>query len=582
MTQDNGNWVRRRTAALLAAALVASPVLSAPLTALANDGQPVAASSTEQPETGSGTEDAPGTETSPGGGTEDAPEGDTGTATGVATIDGQSYDTLEAAIAAASEGQTITLTSNVELAAPVDLPAGVTLDGNGHELTCTAEVASGALVNVTNANVTVKNLTVNTAGLVKHGIQFYCTTGGTIEGCTVNGGRYTAVCVNGSQVTIKDTVLNPDEGAYASVEYGMGSGVTSVPAVSLEGVTTKSQTAPLVYVDSATMSRVAENSDPKIEATDTQAIVDKINSSLTGAQVSLDESGSATTGKPSDPEPDPDPNPPAQTGEPVKVQSATGGSIKVSASRADAGDTVTVTLTPNEGQKVGTVTVTDAEGNEVEVTPGEKDGQYTFVMPDSAVSVSATFVCDGGEHCPTHAYPDVDQDDWYHAAVDWAAENDVMTGYATGDFGPDDAISRAQMATVLWRLAGSPETSTSGLPADCSADSFYGEAVAWALEDGAFTGYATGDFGPADNLTREQAATVLWRSFGSPQVEGDLSSYPDADEVSDFAEDAMRWAVSEGIITGENPEEGVHLLDPQGTCSRAELAAILMRISDSE
>ena len=132
---------------LLTAALAASPVLSAPLTALADDGQPAAATSAEQPETGATT------------------------TTGVAAVNGQSYDTLEAAIAAASAGQAVTLEQDVELAAPIDLPAGVTLDGSGHALTCTAEVANGALVSVTNDDVTVKNLTVNTEGLVKHGIH---------------------------------------------------------------------------------------------------------------------------------------------------------------------------------------------------------------------------------------------------------------------------------------------------------------------------------------------------------------------------------------------------------------------------
>lgn len=568
MTQENGSWVRRRTAVLLTAALVASPVLSAPLTALADDGQPVAASSTDQPGADGDASTTPGT--------------DAGTTGTVATIDGTPYATLEAAVAAASAGQTITLTADVELAAAVDLPAGVTLDGNGHSVTCTAEVANGALINVTGDNATVKNLTVNTEGLVKHGIQFYCVTGGTVEGCTVNGGRYTAICVNGSEATIKDSVLNPDASAYANVEYGMGSGVTKVPSVALEGVTSKSSTAPLVYVDASTMERVAENSDPKIDASDTEAIVSKINASLTGAQVSLDENGGATTGKPADPEPDPDPNPPAQTGEPVNVESATGGSVKVSASKADAGDTVTITLTPNEGQKVSSVTVKDASGNEVEVKPGEAENQYTFVMPDSAVTVSATFACDGGEHCPAHGYPDVNPDAWYHSAVDWAVESRAMVGYANGDFDPDGLVSRAQMATVLWNLADNPEVGTSKLPADCSSGAFYAGSVAWALESGAFSGYADGLFGPSDSITREQVVTVLWRQLGSPEVEADLSEYPDADKVSEFAESAMRWAVSEGIVSGENPEPGVRLLDPQGSCSRAELAAVLMRVSNSE
>ena len=565
MTQENGSWVRRRTAVLLTAALAASPVLSAPLTALADDGQPAAATSAEQPET------------------------DATTTTGVAAVNGQSYDTLEAAIAAASAGQTVTLEQDVELAAPIDLPAGVTLDGGGHSLTCTAEVANGALVSVTNDDVTVKNLTVNTEGLVKHGIQFYCVTGGVVESCTVNGGRYTSICVNGSEVTIRDTTLNPDASAYASVEYGMGSGVTKVPSVTLENVTSKSSTAPLVYADSSTMERVAENSDPKIDPSDTAAIVGKINSTLTGAQVSLDENGGATTGKPEDPapDPDPDPNPPAQTGEPVSVEPSAGGTVKVSATRAEAGDTVTITLEPNEGQKVDAVTVTDAEGNRVEVKPGAQENEYTFVMPDSAVTVSATFACDGGESCPTHGYPDVDQSAWYHSAVDWATENGIMTGYGngTGDFGPTNPVERAQMAVVLWRLAGEPKADVSSLPSDCDKDAWYAEAVAWVLESGIFHGYNSEAFGPADNLTREQAVTVL---MNAAKVAGedvsqraDLSAFPDEASVAPYAREAMEWAVATGVISGTGSEPGARLLSPQGTCTRAELAAILMRNSNN-
>ena len=550
---------------LLTAALAASPVLSAPLTALADDGQPAAATSAEQPETGATT------------------------TTGVAAVNGQSYDTLEAAIAAASAGQAVTLEQDVELAAPIDLPAGVTLDGSGHALTCTAEVANGALVSVTNDDVTVKNLTVNTEGLVKHGIQFYCVTGGVVESCTVNGGRYTSICVNGSEVTIRDTTLNPDASAYASVEYGMGSGVTKVPSVTLENVTSKSSTAPLVYADSSTMERVAENSDPKIDPSDTAAIVGKINSTLTGAQVSLDENGGATTGKPEDPapDPDPDPNPPAQTGEPVSVEPSAGGTVKVSATRAEAGDTVTITLEPNEGQKVDAVAVTDAEGNKVEVKPGAQENEYTFVMPDSAVTVSATFACDGGESCPTHGYPDVDQSAWYHSAVDWATENGIMTGYGngTGDFGPTNPVERAQMAVVLWRLAGEPKADVSSLPSDCDKDAWYAEAVAWVLESGIFHGYNSEAFGPADNLTREQAVTVL---MNAAKVAGedvsqraDLSAFPDEASVAPYAREAMEWAVATGVISGTGSEPGARLLSPQGTCTRAELAAILMRNSNS-
>ena len=265
---------------------------------------------------------------------------------------------------------------------------------------------------------------------------------------------------------------------------------------------------------------------------------------------------------------------------PPEVPETDGGSIEVSPSRPHEGDEVTVTPEPDEGQEVVGVTVTDEDGERVEVTDN-RDGTWSFVQPSGSVTVEVTFDCDGGELCPSRGYADVDRDAWYHGVVDWAVTTGAMMGYAGGAYGPDDAISRAQLATVLWRLAGEPEGEAT-LPADCDAGAFYSEAVSWALGAGVFSGYESGLFGPADALTREQAATVLWLASGSPEAECDLSGYPDAGDVSEFASAAVRWAVSEGVISGRDAGQGVRLLDPQGTCSRAEVAALLMRLSDAE
>lgn len=555
MSQSNSGWVRRRTAVLLTAALAAAPLLPATAYATGTDGAPSGDSSSQPADQG------------------------------VASIDGTPYESLELALAAAQKGQTVTLNQNVEVASQLNVPEGVTLDGAGHTLACTAAIANGGVLDITNNDVTVKDLVVNTNGNAKHGIQFYCVTGGVVEGCTVDGGRYTSVCVNGAEVSIKSSTLNPDEGAYATIEYGMGSGVTSVPSVSLEDVTAGNDAAPLVYVDAATMERVAENSDPKIDATDTGAIVEAINKNLAGTQIYAGENGGATSEKPADPSPDP--QPPAETPEPVTVSEATGGSVSVSATSAKKGEKVTVMLAPEEGKVVGSVKVVDAEGNEVELTKGQSDNEYVFEMPASAVTVTATFVCDGGQSCPSHRFADVDQTAWYHLAVDWAVETGAMRGYANSDdFGPDDTLTRAQMAAVLYNIAGSPEVEAGELRPDCLAGSWYVSPVTWALEKGVFHGYddGTGNFGPNDSLTREQAACVL---MNAAEVAGedvsqraDLSAYPDADDVSDYAREAMEWAVERGLISGVETEDGGRVLDPQGTCTRAQLAALLMNASE--
>lgn len=172
-------------------------------------------------------------------------------------------------------------------------------------------------------------------------------------------------------------------------------------------------------------------------------------------------------------------------------------------------------------------------------------------------------------------FTDVAEGAWFADDVTWAADRGYMNGYAdgTGRFGPAEALSRAQMVTLLWNYDGMPATAVSALPSDCDGDAFYARPLSWALSAGYVSGYESGDFGPVDALTREQAVLILWRYLGRPSSDADLSAYPDAESVSSWAREAMAWAVSEGVITGKDGR-----LAPQGTCSRAELAAILRRL----
>ena len=186
-----------------------------------------------------------------------------------------------------------------------------------------------------------------------------------------------------------------------------------------------------------------------------------------------------------------------------------------------------------------------------------------------------------------HALPfaDAGEDEWYSEAVRWAWLSGVMTGYeGTDSFGTKDALTRAQMASVLYRLAGSPGAEASGLPADCDASAWYAGCVAWSLEAGVFAGYGDGSaFGPDDPLTREQAACVLMRAAASagadPSARADLSAYPDAGGVSEWAADALSWAVAEGVLSGVELPEGTRELQPARACTRAEMAALMMNLS---
>ncbi len=178
---------------------------------------------------------------------------------------------------------------------------------------------------------------------------------------------------------------------------------------------------------------------------------------------------------------------------------------------------------------------------------------------------------------PESDYDDVSFGEWFFDAVRWARDESLMTGYGDGSFGPNDAISRAQLAQVLWNRAGRPETDYAGASkfVDCSPSDFYASAVSWCSSNGYMTGYDETHFGPVNDMTREQLATVLWRMEGSPVASGDLSAFPDADGVSEFAREAMRWAVQVGAISGQG---STGELDPQGTLTRAQTAMIFMRL----
>ncbi len=271
------------------------------------------------------------------------------------------------------------------------------------------------------------------------------------------------------------------------------------------------------------------------------------------------------------------PQTPSQGEHAVKVEQAEGGKVVVTPTSADKGDEVTITATPDKGQEVRSVAVTTKDGKTVKVAKGDKANTWTFEMPDGEVTVKVVFGCDGGELCPTHKFDDVLTGAWYHDVVDWAVEEGLLSGYEDGKLGPDGTLSRAQLATVLWRQAGEPEAEGGLSFADCDPEAFYAEAVAWADGAGIIAGYGDGtNFGPEDPVTREQLATILWRQAGEPEGKGDLAKYPDGDEATDYAVPALEWAVEEGVLSGF----GDGSLAPGGVLSRAMLAAMLQRMGE--
>ena len=493
----------------------------------------------------------------------------------VATVDGAAYSTLSEAIDAAQPGDTVKLLDNVECGA-ITVPAGVTLDGGNKTLTLNTKLEKGAFVTAGGNDVVIKNVTIDTNDNAKHGVQFYKVEGGSLDGVTVNGGNFTSVIVNGSTgISIKDSTLNPGENAYANIEFAMGGGVTTVPTITIDGVDF-GEADHDIWVDDDTVTGI--KSVLGGSATDSD-VLDKVNGSITNlgsSDIKVDvelEAEKVTTvvseGK--------KPIAPSEGEHAVKVEQAEGGKVVVTPTTADKGDEVTISATPDKGQEVKSVTVTTKDGKKVKVTKGDKAGTWTFEMPDAEVTVAVEFGCDGGELCPTHKFDDVSADAWYHDAVDWAVEEGLLSGYADGKLGPDGTLSRAQLATVLWRQAGEPKAEGGLSFADCDPEAFYAEAVAWADEAGIIAGYGDGtNFGPEDPVTREQLATILWRQAGEPEGSGDLSGYPDGDEATDYAVPALEWAVDTGVLSGF----GDGTLAPGGVLSRAMLAAMLQRMAE--
>lgn len=262
--------------------------------------------------------------------------------------------------------------------------------------------------------------------------------------------------------------------------------------------------------------------------------------------------------------------------ESVGIDAGAGGSASVITPDAGTGELVIIGVAPEEGFKVADVIVTDGIGRPIEVSIDE-DGNWSFVMPEGGVSVEVSFTCASGEACLTHGFSDVQVDAWYHDAVDWAIGHKVFSGYGSGGktFGPLNAITRAEVAQVLWNQAGRPEAGVVPDFSDVVSGSWYADALSWCLGQGIFRGY--GDtFGTECAISREEVATVLWRLSGESEVDSDLSSFSDAVQVSDYARGALAWAVESGVVTGK---DDATVLDPQGPCTRAEAAAMLMRLS---
>lgn len=263
----------------------------------------------------------------------------------------------------------------------------------------------------------------------------------------------------------------------------------------------------------------------------------------------------------------------------ISTEDTENGSIKVSPTRASYGQKVTITATPGEGYALAAITVTDKNGDEIKLTK-VSDTKYTFTMPRGAVKIAATFAEE--EAVSTLPFNDVDVDDWFYNAVKYAYDNGMMSGVGNSLFAPDSDLNRAMLVQVLWNLEGNPTASTTTAYSDVASNAWYYNAVQWAAAEGIAGGYGDGIYGPEDNITREQMALMLYRyaqykSYDTTQSGADVQAFSDYEEISDWALEGMTWAVSAGLLGGK----GDGVLDPTGNATRAEVAQILMNFCEN-
>ena len=225
----------------------------------------------------------------------------------------------------------------------------------------------------------------------------------------------------------------------------------------------------------------------------------------------------------------------------VSAPSVKHGDVTVSPKNASKGDTVTITVKPDSGYELDTLTVKDASGSKIKVKD-KGDGKFTFTMPASKVTVSAEFA-----EIETLDFADVSTDAYYYEAVKWAAKKGITGGTGDGTFNPNGSCTRAHIVTFLWRAAGSPEPKSTVSFADVPADSYYAKAVAWAVENGITLGTGDGTFSPNATCTRAQSVTFLYRALGTAPTT--VNGFTDVTADAFYA-DAVAWAVESGVTNG--------------------------------
>lgn len=253
----------------------------------------------------------------------------------------------------------------------------------------------------------------------------------------------------------------------------------------------------------------------------------------------------------------------------ITVKDSAHGTVTADRKTASSGSTVTLTISPEQGWTLETLTVTNASGKEIDLNIVKVGEKYTFKMPSSNVTVTATFMEDNSI---LNSFEDVPSGSYYYDAVLWAVKNSITTGTDAIHFSPDGICNRAQAVTFLWRAAGSPAPKSATMPfTDVPAGSYYYNAVLWAVENGITKGTSDVAFSPDKTCTRAQIVTFLWRSQNAPAA-GSSNPFTDV-AASDYYAGAVLWAVKNDITKGT----GATTFSPDADCTRAQIVTFLWR-----
>ena len=457
---------------------------------------------------------------------------------------------------------------------------------SGYQYRCVVKSASGVGV-ISNAATLTVNQSVSPTS---YSISAYVAPAGAGT-VTVNSNGTSATVAAGSNVTLTATAndgyrftgwMENDRQVSTDATYTFkATGDRTLTAKfekKVTGVTLNTETLELFTGGSATLTATVEpsdaanqnvtwaSSDPSVATVDAAGKVTAVGAGTATITVTTVDGGKTAactvTVRPD--------IPPANPNYRITVEATQGGTVTADPTAAKAGTTVTLTPVPHRGYQVGSVAVTDRFGEPVAVTE-QADGTYTFTMPNGQVTVTVTF-----EQAPL-PFPDVTEGDWFYDAVRYAYETGLMDGVGDNLFAPNSETTRAQLVTILYRLAGEPEPGGDSGFADVETGTWYTDAVAWAAENGIVNGVSDTEFAPGDDITREQLAAILYRYAACQGYDvsqrADLSGFGDASSISDYAQEALSWAHAQGLVLGF--EDGS--LRPQGTASRAQIAAVLMR-----